>query len=273
MIPVLFKASAEKTKMTTNPVRIISNRNLLVEGKHKTLKWRPPELEDQSWFPKVLREYQMAFLSCLDRVTNLYEPVNEVIARFQPKKIVDIATGSGESALKATENVRKNGTEIVLSDKFPHGHLKEFTIQEIDVLSNELPKGNLYTMFNAYHHFDESQRLEIALKASENESTFLVIELLRPHLIIFTKVLIATSIGPLLLAPFMRPFSWKWILFTYLIPIGILVTAWDGIASVIKSLSKDEWQNLQDELIARGKSVEQGLLSSQFTRLKYFLVT
>ncbi|MEM9050595.1 MAG: hypothetical protein AAGC47_00965 [Bacteroidota bacterium] len=221
----------------------------------------------------MLREYQIAFLSCLDRVTNLYEPVNEVIARLEPKKIVDIATGSGESAIKATEDVRKNGTEVVLTDKYPHEHLKEFTIQEIDVLSNKLPEANLYTMFNAFHHFDESQRLNIALRATEKDSAFLVIEPLRPRITIFIKVLIATLIGPLLLAPFMRPFSWKWILFTYIIPIGILVTAWDGIASVIKSLNKDEWENLEDELTTQGKSVEQGLLSSQFTRLKYFIVT
>ena len=221
----------------------------------------------------ALREYQMAFLSCLDRVTKLYEPVNEVIARLEPKKIVDMATGSGESALKATEDVRKMGVEIVLTDKYPHGHLQEFSIQEIDVLSDELPEANLYTMFNAFHHFDESQRLEIASKATENKSAFLVIEPLRPRISVFIKVLIATFLGPLLLALFIRPFSWKWIIFTYIIPIGILVTAWDGMASVIKSLSEDEWQSLTTELMAHGRKVEQGLLSSQYTELKYFLVT
>jgi hypothetical protein len=70
----------------------------------------------------------------------------------------------------------------------------------------------------------------------------------------------------------MRPFSVKWILLTYVIPLGVLATAWDGLASVVKSLSQKEWDDLEKVLIARGQTVEQGLLTSRMAKLKYFLV-
>jgi hypothetical protein len=247
----------------------------LIDGKNKRKKWRPPELEDQTWFPTWLRAYQMAFLSTLDRISRLYLPVNDRLEDLNPKRVVDLASGSGESAMNATAALRKSGTSVLLTDKFPslsegteHGH----TIAELDVLTSELPAADLYIMFNAFHHFDCQERALIAKKASQNNSQFLIIEPLRPRVDVFLKVFLATFIGPFLLAPFMRPFSIKWLLLTYVIPLGILATAWDGMASVVKSLSRKEWDDLEIELTSTGRKVEHGLLSSRMAKLKYFLV-
>ncbi len=217
----------------------------------------------------------MAFLSTLDRITQLYLPVNNHLEELSPKRIVDLASGSGESAMNATDALRKSGTSVLLTDKFPsisESTEDGYTIVELDVLTSELPSADLYLMFNAFHHFDHQQRGLIAKKACQNSSQFLIIEPLRPRVDVFLKVFLATFIGPFLLAPFMRPFSVKWILLTYVIPLGGLATAWDGLASVVKSLSQKEWDDLEKVLIARGQTVEQGLLTSRMAKLKYFLV-
>jgi hypothetical protein len=247
----------------------------LIDGKNKRKKWRPAELEDQPWFPVWLRAYQMTFLATLDRLSNLYGPAARMIEAENPNRIVDLASGSGQSALKATTTARSRGAELLLTDKFPNDTFlknKQLKISHLDILNDEFPAAELYSMFNAFHHFDAHQRAQIVIKATQNGGAILVIEPLRPRIDIFFKVFFATFIGPFLLAPFMRPFSLKWILLTYLIPIGVLATCYDGLASVIKSLSKAEWNELENQLTANGKSVEQGLLPSRFAKLKYFLV-
>jgi len=270
---VFLSVSAKSTKKITNPERRNSKKKLLVEGKHKRKKWRPLELEDQPWFPNFLRRYQMAYLSTVDRIVDLYEPAQDLIAKIEPETLVDLATGSGESVSNASKKINTPRFQLIFTDKFPAGESNEKEILELDVLKDEYPHADLYTIFNAFHHFNEEQRLHIASIATQNGKKLLVIEPLQPTLLTFSKVLIATSIGPILLTPFMRPFSWKWIAITYLIPIGILVTVWDGLASVIKSLGKDEWMHLENEMIQRGRTVEQGFLSSRTTTLKYFLVS
>jgi hypothetical protein len=245
----------------------------LAEGTHKVQKWRPLELEDQPWFPNFLRRYQMAYLSAVDRFVNLYHPAQDLIARMEPKTLVDLATGSGQSAANASEKVQNPHFQLVLTDKYPTGKSSRQEIIRLDVLHDDYPEADLYTIFNAFHHFNEEERLLIAIKATENGSKLLVIEPLQPTFFTFLKVLVATLFGPILLTPFMRPFSWKWIVLTYLIPMGIFVTVWDGLASVIKSLSEDEWQDLKSELHKKGRSVEQGFLTSRTTKLKYFLVS
>ncbi|HKK39468.1 MAG TPA: hypothetical protein VJ949_08615 [Cryomorphaceae bacterium] len=247
----------------------------MIDGKNKRKKWRPAELEDQSWFPEWLRAYQMAFLSTLDRSTGLYLPVNRLLVRLHPDKIVDLASGSGESVWRCTSSLRKTGAEVTLTDKFPFAHAANRAIyhgESLDILTSQLPDADLYTMFNAFHHFDEEERTLIAKKATKNGAAFLVIEPLRPGADVFFKVFFATFIGPFLLAPFMRPFSVKWLLLTYIFPLGMLATCWDGLASVVKSLGKNEWNELEADLISEGKTVEHGLLPSHTAKLKYFLV-
>jgi len=269
------RTSATNTNNSTKPARKKSKSSLLIDGKNKRKKWRPPELEDQTWFPTWLRAYQVAFLSTLDRITRLYLPVNKRLEGLNPKQIVDLASGSGESAMTATTALRKSGTSVLLTDKFPsisESNEDGYTIVKLDVLKSELPAADLYIMFNAFHHFDSQERALIAKKASQNSSQFLIIEPLRPRIDVFLKVFPATLIGPFLLAPFMRPFSAKWLLLTYVIPLGVLATVWDGLASVVKSLSREEWNDLEKELISTGRAVEQGLLTSRMAKLKYFLV-
>lgn len=269
--------SASKTKNKTKPARRKSNLSILSSGKNKRKKWRPPELEDQNWFPNWLRAYQMAFLSTLDRIMRLYHPIGALLKDIDPKTIIDLASGSGESAMNATASLRQAGTTVRLTDKFPSERAAKarkglYRIEELDVLTSEFPEANLYLMFNAFHHFDREERELIAKKACHNQGQLLIVEPLRPKASVFFNVFLATFIGPFLLAPFMRPFSFKWLLLTYLIPLGVIATCWDGLASVVKSLNQKEWDDLEAEMTSIGRTVEQGLLPSRMAKLKYFLV-
>lgn len=248
-----------------------------MSGKNKRKNRRLPELEDQTWFPVWLRDYQTVFLATLDRLTGLYSPVNALIDRLSPvpKKIVDLASGSGESVVRSTRNLRRKGAELLLTDKFPFSARKaevRYLSEPLDVKISEYPYADLYTMFNAFHHFDQEEREMIALKARAKGAVFLVVEPLQPELSVFLKVFFSTLIGPLIIAPFMRPFKLRWIILTYILPIGLLATWWDGMVSVLRSLNDREWNELENNLLKNGHRVEHGLVPTTMAELKFFLV-
>jgi hypothetical protein len=70
------------------------------------------------------------------------------------------------------------------------------------------------------------------------------VEILQPTVFCLLKIFFTTSIGSLLLTPFILPFSLRRLFFTYIIPVNILTISLDGILSVLKSRSVKQYQNL-----------------------------
>ena len=48
--------------------------------------------------------------------------------------------------------------------------------------------------------------------------------------------------------PFIRPFKWSNIFFTYCIPLIPLFTMWDGLVSVLRSYTKAEMEQMTRDL-------------------------
>lgn len=215
------------------------------------------------------------FLSTLDRTTGLYQPIEGLLTRINPRPavIVDLASGSGETTRRTVSALESNGTVLNLTDKYPL-RLKSnpWSIEKLDVLKDPFPKADLYTIFNAFHHFNHGERLLITVKAKNTGGKFLAVEPLQPSLIVFIKVFFSTLLGPLVLAPFMRPFSFWWILYTYLLPVGLLSVWWDGMASITKSIRYDSFDLIKKEMEDRGNQVELGELKGRLAKLRYLLV-
>jgi hypothetical protein len=102
--------------------------------------------------------------------------------------------------------------------------------------------GKTYTMFNAFHHFSEDEQRSICHKITNANANAYFVEILFPSPLHLLKTFIATTIGVLFLSPFIKPFSWKRLLFTYIIPINILTISIDGIISVFKSKTVKQYQ-------------------------------
>jgi hypothetical protein len=108
-----------------------------------------------------------------------------------------------------------------------HGQWKQ-----LDVLTDAIDGCGLVTMFNAFHHFEATAQEQIVAKIAGQHRPMLIVEITRPTVINFVMVTIAGTIGQLLLAPFVAPFSWKRLCFTYLLPINLITVTWDGWMSV-----------------------------------------
>ena len=130
-------------------------------------------------------------------------------------------------------------------------------------------RAEVYTMFNSLHHFSKEDLITILKKIKANNATGYFFEPISPNFLTFLKVAFATLILPFFIAPFIKPFRWDRMLYTYLFPIGVFVTFWDGIISVHKSYSKKTLEKMVREFRDLDIKTEAGILYGRFTNLTY----
>lgn len=208
------------------------------------------ELEDSPHFPAWLRNFQTEFIGFVVVRFNIYRAfikyINSLSLPWQP--MADICSGSGATAIRI---FKKSNCfcNLVLSDKYPNKiHVNDDKISYLpnsaDVLEMEFHPNVCYTMFNSFHHFTDEDKLKIAQKILTSGSHSFFVEILEPNIICFFKVLFITTVGNLLLTPFIQPFSFKRLFFTYIIPVNIATITYDGIVSVFKSRTVKEYRKL-----------------------------
>ena len=132
----------------------------------------------------------------------------------------------------------------------------------------ELP--GFKSLFNAYHHFDESAK--IALINKHGSQGLFVVEILQPTPFVFLKILLTTTVGQLLLAPFVRPFSWKRLALTYLFPINLLTITFDGLMSVIRVDSLAQMHHRAEQHLPKGCSLYSGTSGPWWAPLSWFYI-
>lgn len=245
-----------------------------MHGKNRT---RSLELEDQSWFPKSLRAYQTDFLGAIAKLLGIYNPAKKFLEEriSLNDKLVDLASGSGIPALIT---VPKTNISLTLCDKFPNWKNIEFVNRvtqgtylnkSVDIINDELPNGSAYLMFNSLHHFKSTEIISILKNVQLSNSRAYFFEPITPHFSTFLKVGFATLLLPFFVVPFTKPFRWDRLVFTYLIPIGVLATFWDGMASVQKSYSIERLEGLKEACAENGLVISVGVLRGQFTSVTY----
>lgn len=204
------------------------------------------ELEDYDWFPPILRRFQTEFIGDMVAWTRIYQPIVPLVRKacnnHAVHQIVDLCTGNARPILFIAHQLSPR-QRILLTDKYPNPpaqtivspHEIIFEATSYDILTAPFEKNRLYTMFNAFHHFDAATQISILQQLQQSGSPFIIVEILQPNPFEFVKILLTTTLGQLLVVPFIKPFSWLRLLLTYLIPINLLTVTIDGIISVFKS--------------------------------------
>ncbi|MES2560476.1 MAG: hypothetical protein V4590_12085 [Bacteroidota bacterium] len=211
------------------------------------------ELEDAAWFPPLFRNFQTAFIGFVVTRFNFYTTFLEYLQGLSLEKrtMTDLCSGSGEPAISIFKQSRCFSS-LVLTDKYPNVMQSKmdrvsYSTQTIDVLKMEFEEGTCYTMFNSFHHFTDKEKRHIVTKMQASSAGGFFVEVLEPTVICFLKVLLMTTVGNLLLTPFVHPFSVKRIFFTYIIPVNIFTITTDGLISVLKSRSVKQYRRLFPE--------------------------
>ncbi len=246
------------------------------------------EFEDFSWFPNWLRNCMTNLIVVLQRMMGIPEALAGLIAGIVESKeisrIVDMGSGSGGAMPEVLKILRSKpgleNIELMMTDLYPN---KEF-IQRFNDTPEEgisyyenpvdatdiatAPEG-LKTMVNSFHHMPPKEARKNLKSAQENNQPLLIYELGENNIpLLVWWVLLPISLTILMvmvlfMTPFVKPLTWKQVVFTYLIPIIPICYAWDGQASLPRIYTFADLDKLLDGLKKENYTWEKGYAKNE----------
>jgi len=219
------------------------------------------EFEDQSWCPKSIRDgltdSMQFFVNFVGHYRNVIKHIARVLRFSETRRIIDLGSGGGGPWIKLYRSLEEKeniSVEICLTDKYPNidalsraqkasNNKIGYHPKPVDSMQVQVELNGFRTLFSSFHHFPPEQARAILADAVKNGQGIGVFEFLRrtPFALLF---MCFAPMAILIMTPFIRPFKWSRLIWTYLIPI-IPVFAWfDGIISCLRTYSPSELKEL-----------------------------
>ncbi|WP_299755161.1 class I SAM-dependent methyltransferase [uncultured Pontibacter sp.] len=226
------------------------------------------EFEDQRWFPHVIRQGMMDFLRFM--ITNLsaYEAIlpllRELLERTDQKQITDLCSGAGGGIAALRQQLSSHmgvSVHVTLSDLYPnidaYQYLSSTSSSTIDFIPSPVDatavpdhvKG-VRTIFSSFHHFPPPAAKAILQDAADKGAAIGIFEGAKKS---WGEMLLLWLMFPpliLLVTPFIRPFKFSRLFFTYLIPLIPLGIIWDGTVSLLRIYTPAQLQRMASEIKA-----------------------
>lgn len=235
-------------------------------------RWWPPklarlqlvELEDLPWWPSAVRDFATDALHFLQTRLGLYRVIVPLLADAVRgsgvRHLVDLCSGAGGPLPAIVDELRREGLQVtaVLSDGFPNrdafarvaaesAGAISFEAKPVDARSVPGHLRGLRTLFNAFHHFPPDAAADVLRAARDAGQPIAVFEFPDRNAPAILRML-AVPLLVWLTAPFMRPWSGRRLLWTYLIPLVPLTCFWDGVVSHLRAYRPGELQALADSI-------------------------
>jgi len=233
------------------------------------------ELEDLDWVPRAVRDGGTDILDLWFAKLRFYRDVAEnlklLIQQAKTSNIVDLCSGGGGGTLNLLQQVGLLNTNanVTFTDKKPNeagiARVQDLKLSGVRYLPHsidalQIPKDltGIRTMSGALHHFPPAAVKELLASIVKDGEALAFFDVVTPG--IFRKlpflVLLPAfvlnafilSIVPLLMLPFIRPFRWSRIFFTYIVPLIPFLFAWDGCVSGIRSYTPEELLKMTREV-------------------------
>ncbi|QNF31930.1 class I SAM-dependent methyltransferase [Adhaeribacter swui] len=234
------------------------------------------EFEDLAWFPDFLRQSMMDFLRFMISKIAIYEPIvpfmQQALQHTSQSDILDLCSGGGGGIVGIQQELSKQAgynVNITLSDKFPNipafELIKKQTAGTISYLpepvdATDVPTrfNNFRTIFSAFHHFKPAMAKAILQDAAHKKVPIGIFEGASKSWFEIALVLFVFPFIILAITPFIKPFRWSRLFFTYLVPIIPLCIMWDGLVSILRLYSPAMLVKLTHEIAAPGYKWEAG---------------
>ena len=221
------------------------------------------ELEDQSWFPTTIRDLATDYIHFLEAGFALHVPavplMAEALRLTGATHVVDLCAGAGGPIAALLQALAADGIKphVTLTDRFPNVRAFQQAAEEsngqisfwsepVDVRSVPPELHGFRTMFNAFHHFAPSAALDVLRDAVRAREPIGIFEIPDRRWSTLLSLFILTPLLVAAMTPFIRPFCWRRLLWTYLLPLVPLTCWWDGIVSQLRAYSVSELQSLAD---------------------------
>jgi hypothetical protein len=234
------------------------------------------EFEDMPWFPSFLRHGITDFLQFIASAYRLYRPaVARLDAAIQASgagRIVDLCAGGGGPWLALGRDLRvltAGRVHVLLTDYYPNlralDRLRRKASFSIDYFPDRVSADSVpaelkgfRTLFSSFHHFEPTRAKAILQDAFRSQQGIAILESTQRHPLTILYMLLTPFIV-LAVTPFIRPFDWRRLGFTYLVPLIPLAVMFDGIVSCLRTYSPAELHALTADLVAPDYSWDIGI--------------
>jgi hypothetical protein len=227
------------------------------------------EFEDFNWFPDLFRRNMTKLIVVFNKLMKLDEVVEvslkPLLEKNQINSIVDLGSGAGGIMPHVHEQLVKSNhkLKLTLSDLHPNKEQVDafasnpnisYYAESVNATNLAAAPAGVKTMVNCFHHMPLFVAKNILKSAQEHKQTICIYEVTNKPLPLlawwlFLPIgLIIVFLSALVLTPFTKPLTWQQLVFTYLIPIIPLAYAWDGQASMPRTYSKTDLEQLTREL-------------------------
>ncbi len=222
------------------------------------------ELEDQQWFPALIRDFATDHLHFVQSRFALHRPMvpilKDALLESNARRIVDLCSGGSGPILSILNDLRADGLSVhaTLTDKFPNlpaferarsesGISIDFIPESVDARAVPHHLDGFRTMFNSFHHFRPGDARQILRDAVVARQPIGIFEMPERSLPVILSLVLAPFMV-LLTTPFMRPFEWSRLLYTYVLPLVPLTALWDGVVSQLRAYTVQELTELTSGL-------------------------
>jgi hypothetical protein len=227
------------------------------------------EIHDQPWFPGFLRDYVTDALQLIFDVGSVYKPIvdrlRKALEDTGAHRVLDLCSGAGGPWLWLGRVFEQEGClpiDICLTDRYPNARAfdqariasrSNIHFHPEPVCATEIPVelSGFRTLFISFHHFRPHEARAILQDAVDKQQGIGIFEVPGRHVVSMLLVFLMPA-ADLVLTPFVRPFQWSRLIWTYLIPIIPIVLWVDGIVSCMRSYSPRELGELTGGLSANG---------------------
>lgn len=240
-------------------LNIFSYRNLhsFLNGQAKLKRLHLFEFEDLEWFPHTIRTFMTDLLDMRIITSRVFDSVvphmHKLLESTGENQIIDLCSGGGWPLASITETLN-SGSEpvtVLATDKFPNENSKkrieeagnkqvQFCEESVDAMNVPDKFHGVRTLFAAFHHFEKDMAFNILKDAKESRAAIGVFEFTRRTIPNMLAVIFILPFLVLWLTPQIKPFSWKRMLFTYLIPLVPMAYLWDALVSQVRTYTPEE---------------------------------
>jgi hypothetical protein len=250
------------------------------------------EFHDQPWFPSSVRDYVTDALQFGFNLFNVYAAIVPLLRRAMEatgrQSIVDMCSGAGGPWARLSKELDSHKSpadapalQIYLTDKYPNlGAFEKvraasegcigFYPGSVDATRVPRELKGLRTMFTSFHHFlpDTGRAiLQDAVDAGEGIGIFEIPSRSVPAIAVTFGFVLTLFVC----TPWIRPFRWARLLWTYLLPIIPFVLLFDGVVSCLRTYQPQEMLEIVDRLTANDYEWEAGELPTRFVPITYLV--
>jgi hypothetical protein len=240
------------------------------------------EIHEQDWCPRTVRNAETDYLQFTIAATKPYAAMVPILAaalqRTGAQQVLDLCSGAAGPWFWLHPVLAERGVNVsvCLTDIYPNREAfggsscptdQAITYHPQPVDAKRVP-GELHgfrTMFTAFHHFRPEQACAVLADAVRKSQGIAVFEATQRSALALVLTALLVPLMVLFMTPFIRPFRWSRLLWTYLIPVLPIVTLFDGLVSGLRTYSVQELRDLAARLEPNDYHWEIGMLKGKMT--------